>query len=676
MIGEKLIDRYLITQELGRGGMAVVYRAEDLTLKREVAIKMLHPHLASNPASARRFLVESQAIAKLHHPNIIEIYDAVQDPKTKANFLVMELIDGVTLRSFIETHPIKVPEIGVAIISQICDALSHAHAQGVIHRDIKPENIMIANHRVAKLMDFGIARILDEERVTASGSLLGSPAHMPPEIIEGESYTETCDIFSLGTVLYYVTTSALPFQGTTPMAVFKSILDANYQEPRLRNAAISKELSQTIARSLQTDPQNRYQSTEELKKDLTLILQNANITKPDTLLAQYFASPDIQEASLIATLISHFNQRSRAALGNKQIPGAIDFINRSLHYDAGNQEALEILHRIQRKKRTRNLILWFCAALVLILIAATAAILYLNAPPPTIAAASHTSPQDSSQTTILTDPVQNTLPPESTANTLHASNSQDLFGVLPKKAPLYHDAPYYFRFEHDPVTPKPQAPPNDPKPTPTKTGPPKPNPKTTPKIQTPTHTDTPNTNPDPPPLLAPSTTPTRVSVTQPVFPPESYAIVNATRYEANSSGDITLQLLPGQYQMLLNCPLRCEQRSQRIQIDANQDTQTLPLITLNWANATLQIIPPASRDCYFVARRLNERSNDITYLVARTPNAIRGFNAFGKEIQLEVYAIPKTSAIRNYDLAELERVKYLSTRVSLSPGESKTLNFD
>ncbi|MGI5830113.1 MAG: serine/threonine-protein kinase [Bradymonadia bacterium] len=674
MIGEKLVDRYLILEELGRGGMAVVYRAQDLTLKREVAIKLLHPHLASNPASSRRFLLESQAVAKLHHRNIIEIYDAVQDPKSKSNFLVMELIEGYTLRDFVEEQQLRIPEIGMAIISQLSEALAHAHAHGVIHRDIKPENIMIASSRVVKLMDFGIARLLDEERVTASGSLLGSPAHMPPEIIEGESYTETCDIFSLGTVLYFVCTGALPFQGTTPMAVFKSILDANYIDPRHHNAAVSRELSNIIQRAMQTEPSKRYDSADELRRDLDALLLDANFSEAATLLERYFAAPEQEEAAITVELIALYNSRAREAFSQKQIPLVVDNINRSLHYDAGNAEALELLHRVKRYNRGRRAAVFVLGILSFFLVIVASAYAFwhnsaeqnegndadvFSSPLAQIAEASIAYRVVAEQPTMEA-PVFNYFSPRSSEFSTKDSAKNEVNGVEDVKPT--HDEPQIA--QRPARNTRAQG-------------------RTTPTrangvAQREVSATTAGTSKDnePNPEVPTGEAPQRVSVTQPIFPPESYAIVNGTRYEANSSGDIELKLLPGNYNMLLNCPTRCVQRSQRIVVNFGAEQQKLSLVTLDWANATLQITPPSKLDCYFVSRRLDERGQNISYLVARAPNAIRGFNAFGKEIQLEVYAIPKTTSIRNFDVSELERAKYRSTRVSLSPGESRVLRFD
>src|SRR5450432_3378863 len=188
----KIPERYRLLREVGQGGMAVVYQAVDETLKREVAIKILHQHLASEPESKARLEREAQSVAKLHHENILEIFD-YSGPDSASSYIVTE---------FLGKHPISSPEIAALIAWEVGGALAHAHAAGIIHRDVKPENVMIRKDGLVKLMDFGIAQILDYQRMTVTGQLLGSPAYMAPEIIEGKPLDFRTDVFSVGIMLY------------------------------------------------------------------------------------------------------------------------------------------------------------------------------------------------------------------------------------------------------------------------------------------------------------------------------------------------------------------------------------------------------------------------------------------------------------------------------------------
>src|SRR5690606_33624857 len=172
-------------EKVGAGGMAVVYRGLDRTLKREVAVKVLHTHLADHPEARRRFEREAQEVAKLRHENILEIFD-YSGPESDESYIVTEFIRGQTLKEYVTERQPGYPEIGAMIAAQVCRALAHAHGLGVLHRDVKPENIMIRDDGCIKLMDFGIAQMLDTQRLTVTGQLLGSPAYMSPEHVQGK----------------------------------------------------------------------------------------------------------------------------------------------------------------------------------------------------------------------------------------------------------------------------------------------------------------------------------------------------------------------------------------------------------------------------------------------------------------------------------------------------------
>ncbi|HEY8926569.1 MAG TPA: serine/threonine-protein kinase, partial [Polyangia bacterium] len=186
-------SRYRLIEEVGQGGMAIVYRAKDDSLKREVAIKVLHRHLSAEPESKARLEREAQAVAKLRHDNILEIFD-YSGADASSSYIVTELIHGETLKQFLARRSIGHPEVASLITAELCGALVHAHGMGIIHRDVKPENVMIRNDGLLKLMDFGIAQVLDLERMTVTGQLLGSPAYMAPELIEGKPLDVRTDV--------------------------------------------------------------------------------------------------------------------------------------------------------------------------------------------------------------------------------------------------------------------------------------------------------------------------------------------------------------------------------------------------------------------------------------------------------------------------------------------------
>ena len=352
MIGEQ-VKRYKVLEEVGRGGMAIVYRAVDTALDREVAIKVLHPHLASKPASSQRFLREAQAVAKLHHRNIVEIYDIAADESEPQKFLVTEFIDGATLDTFIVEHPPQFPEFGVAIAACLCDALEHAHETGIIHRDVKPENIMLYRDGRLKLTDFGIARVLEADRMTASGSLLGSPAHMPPETIDGAMGDVRGDVFSLGTVLYYVTTGQLPFVGNSPTHVLRNIIEARFKEPDANNPLIGRSLNRVIHRCLETDPDARYQSMAELREALLAELSWLEIDDHVAFAKRYLAQPDKVAEGFGVFWLEHALQRAESSLEKRSLATTADLLNRALAYDPDSQRAKSLLKRMQRGRLVR-----------------------------------------------------------------------------------------------------------------------------------------------------------------------------------------------------------------------------------------------------------------------------------------------------------------------------------
>jgi len=355
MVGRQL-SRYRIVEEVGSGGMAVVYRGLDTSLDREVAVKVLHPHLAGKEESRRRFSREAQAVAKLHHPNILEIYDfSGADGTETESFIITEFIRGKTLRQLAELHPFHPPELAAMALHELADALEHAHAIGVIHRDIKPENVMIRDDGCLKLMDFGIAKILDrDERMTLTGALVGSPAHMAPEIIEGEEAGPEADIFSLGTILYWLCTRKLPFFAANTTATLKRILDAEYDDPRMLNPAVSDALAEVIARCLAREPKDRFASAGALRDTLAGMLRDAGFASPAEQLALFFADPSGGSARIAAQVVEKrlIDARTRIEKGNPA--GAMAALGQVLALDAHHREALALLESLKRRARTRK----------------------------------------------------------------------------------------------------------------------------------------------------------------------------------------------------------------------------------------------------------------------------------------------------------------------------------
>jgi serine/threonine protein kinase len=360
------IDKYKIIEEVGRGGMAVVYKAEDTSLGRVVALKLLHPYLAEDNQARIRLQSEARAVASLKHDLIPDVYD-FSGTESKHAYIVTEFVDGVTLATFVKNQEFKLAESALLVLHQITTALNHAHNSGIIHRDLKPENIMISNEGQIKLMDFGISRIVENPGITTTGQILGSPAFMAPEIIKGKVAGKPADIFSLGILLYQLSTGVLPFQGSNPHAVLIKIAESEYPDPESINPEIGTLVAKLINKCLSLSPEDRPESTEVLMELIEEILgysglEARNIPK---LCCEVLQDPDKMENSIKPKII-----QSLILLSEKQFkkPLGGQIISRLLSLDPGNEQVVSLFERLQKKQRmvTQKAVLGGVALLVII----------------------------------------------------------------------------------------------------------------------------------------------------------------------------------------------------------------------------------------------------------------------------------------------------------------------
>ncbi len=384
--------KYDVLEELGHGGMATVYRAHDKRLGRDVAVKVLHPHLRDSREIAHRFAAEAKAVAKLRHPNIVEVFD-VSEEDDGEQFLVVELVRGRTLRQLLHDRGAMPPEVAVAIATELLNALVHAHAAGVVHRDVKPENVLVEHRtlrgretsqdldgtagfvpaeresrrsapvdsengaRVAvKLTDFGIAKLLDAQGVTSTGQVLGSPAHMAPEQIEGGEVDGRADVFGMGVLLYECLVGHLPFEGNNPAQVLRRVLDGLYPSAERERPAIGKAWSQLVDRALARSPSDRFESAQAMREALAGELSRLGFGPGRGALEAWLDDPEVWAETHEKRMIARLCELGAEARKRGDAVAAAADYNRALAYAPGDPTLLRIVASMHRAEERRRLL--------------------------------------------------------------------------------------------------------------------------------------------------------------------------------------------------------------------------------------------------------------------------------------------------------------------------------
>jgi len=265
-IPQVLLDRYEVGPLLGAGGMAEVYEGRDRLLARRVAIKVLLSQYARDQSFLLRFKREAQAAASLSHPNVVGVYDTGSEDGT--NFIVMEFVDGRTLKDVIRQEGPLYPDRAAEICADVCGALVAAHARGLIHRDIKPANVMLTPDGKVKVMDFGIARATTSETITQTAAVIGTAQYISPEQAQGQTVDYRSDLYSLGCCLFEMLTGTVPFTGATPVAIAYRHVREDPTPPRMLNPDVPPPLEAICLKAMAKLPDNRYQTAAELRSDL------------------------------------------------------------------------------------------------------------------------------------------------------------------------------------------------------------------------------------------------------------------------------------------------------------------------------------------------------------------------------------------------------------------------
>lgn len=358
------MTKYDLLEEIGHGGMATVYRAKDKRLGREVAIKVIHRHLRGSPEVAARFHSEALAVAKVKHPNIVEVYDVSGEDEPE-KYLVVELVRGITLRQLLRERGPLPPEVAASIAVEVTRALAVAHREGIVHRDVKPENVLlrmgddVANREGddasrVKLTDFGIAKLLDAQGVTHTGQVLGSPAHMAPEQIEGGDVDARADVFGTGVLLYEMLTGQLPFDGKNPAQVLRKVLEGTFIPAERHLPTVGSAYGAVVSRALCREQGERYPSAAMMGEALEAELKSLEVTDVRTEVSSYLCHREAYELAHRRRLPELLSEAALRARSQREMARAAALFNRALAYRPDDTRLLAEVAGLARRQRFRR----------------------------------------------------------------------------------------------------------------------------------------------------------------------------------------------------------------------------------------------------------------------------------------------------------------------------------
>lgn len=342
---------YEIIKKIGVGGMATVYTAKQKSLNRTVVLKTMHEHLQEDKTFVARFEREAKAAATMSHENIVQIIDYGQAEEMW--YIAMEYVGGWDLKKWIEQNGSPPVEVGTLILYDLCAGLHHAHDHHIIHRDIKPANIMLAPTGVPKIADFGLAKQTQESTVlTVHDAMIGTVPYMSPEHATGQHVDERSDIFSLGVVAYEIFGGRRPFPGNSSASVINAIITVDPLPLDNLNPLVTAELQHVVSKMLQKDPEKRYQSAHQVRRDLELIIDDMKISRGRDLINDYLADPEKVTKSLhTKQLKDHLNRAFQfKSMGLGRIDDAIREFERAHYLDPENEEVRRNLEELRSQK--------------------------------------------------------------------------------------------------------------------------------------------------------------------------------------------------------------------------------------------------------------------------------------------------------------------------------------
>jgi serine/threonine protein kinase len=340
------VANYKIVEMIGRGGMANIYKAIQLSLDRPVALKIMHPHLSLDEGFVARFEQEAKQAAQLHHENIVSIIDYGQEYGDY--YIAMEYVEGTNLRDIIKRQKRLPLELSFLICHQVAEGLKFAHSHNIIHRDIKPANIILSDDGRVMITDFGIAKAGNDMTITATGQMIGSPAYMSPEQAAGRLVDRRSDIFSLGIILYEALAGVKPFSGETYQAMVASIM-SDKAEPLMKlRVDVNEEIEAIIDKAIAKDPQSRYQTVDDFADSLYGILEKFKLPPVRKLMSSFLKNPSKMTEKLRTEKISNHMESALyyLTLGEGRLKDARKEFAEVLRYDRNNKSAKQYLSRL------------------------------------------------------------------------------------------------------------------------------------------------------------------------------------------------------------------------------------------------------------------------------------------------------------------------------------------